>query len=315
MKFIKTGILTSLACLLISFHINASAEPCSRPEIWMDIYTGDTVTLDYVINDLSSVQVVYLGEIHTIDRHHRLQELIVEELIKKGKKIILGLEQMEAFNQETLDKFNNNTINFEKLAELTNWKERWSNYKDYQSIIEKVNKKGGIIKALNARDEIIKKIGKEGLGGLTKDERKKLPQNVDFSNRLQERLLNMILKVHSMMDPENLGTVIQAQISIDEKMADELYKIITVNKNENAIVVVLGGMMHFAYRLGVPQRLERRIKDIKDRIILFSESGDLELSRHDLAIARDIEITHQDLRFLNVPIADYINITPQKNVR
>jgi hypothetical protein len=67
--------------------------------------------------------------------------------------------------------------------------------------------------------------------------------------------------------------------------------------------------MHFAHGLGVPSRVRRHEPELTDRIVLLSESGDLTLTEHEKRISKKINLTHQDLRFLNIPIADYIHVT------
>jgi hypothetical protein len=42
----------------------------------------------------------------------------------------------------------------------------------------------------------------------------------------------------------------------------------------------------------------------------MSESGDVELTSQEQAMAREITITHEDIRFLNQPIADYLHLMP-----
>jgi hypothetical protein len=71
---------------------------------------------------------------------------------------------------------------------------------------------------------------------------------------------------------------------------------------------VLCGAGHVSYGLGMVSRVRRRLPEIKDRVILLSQSGDLELSPEELAITRDIEITHEQLRAINRPIADYLHV-------
>ena len=74
------------------------------------------------------------------------------------------------------------------------------------------------------------------------------------------------------------------------------------------LAIVLGGSLHFTHGLGTPYLVKKKIPSLKDRIIMLSNSGDLVLSKMEKALSRDIKITHEDLRFLQTPIADYINV-------
>ncbi len=302
-----------LLIFLIFITMNASGVTGkNRSSMWIDLYRGEPLHFESLIDDIKNVQIVYLGETHSIKRHHELQEAIVKALINNGKIIYLGLEQMEAYYQKELDRFNNCKITFKELAIITDWQERWGNYGAYEPIIRLVHKNNGKIIALNARAEIIKKIGRKGLKGLSQNEKKEMPDRMVLSDKEQERLLNIILKVHATMNPEKLRPVIDAQMSRDEKMADIISQHLKNLTDKKYIFIALGGAMHFSYRLGVPKRVAREIPSVKDRIILFSDSGDLELSYHEKAMAREITITHEDLRFLKSPIADYINVIELK---
>ena len=73
-------------------------------------------------------------------------------------------------------------------------------------------------------------------------------------------------------------------------------------------VVVLCGSGHVSYGYGVPSRVRSRIADVTDRIVIFSESGDVVLSEREKAMARAIEITHEQLRANTVPYADYLHV-------
>ena len=72
--------------------------------------------------------------------------------------------------------------------------------------------------------------------------------------------------------------------------------------------VVLCGEGHVSYGLGTAARVRRRMPGVVDRIVLLSESGDVELSPEERAAVRDVEITHQQLRAIGRPIGDYLQV-------
>jgi hypothetical protein len=51
---------------------------------------------------------------------------------------------------------------------------------------------------------------------------------------------------------------------------------------------------------------------LTDRILMLSESGDVELSPAEKAMARPISITHAQLQELGRPLGDYLYATEQK---
>jgi len=118
------------------------------------------------------------------------------------------------------------------------------------------------------------------------------------------------MMVHASATPQTLRPMIEAQIARDEAMAEALATFLESQQGQGRKMLVLCGAGHVAYGLGLPTRVRRRLPDVKDRIVLFSESGDVRLSPEEKAQARAIEITHEQLRELRQPIADYLWVKP-----
>jgi uncharacterized iron-regulated protein len=104
-----------------------------------------------VLDDLAGAGVVYLGEFHTLQGHHAIQEQVVTDLAKRGKPLVLGMEQLESFQQPAVDRYNRGEIGFEQLAEAVQWPKRWANYQQYRPVVEAARKFKIPILALNAR--------------------------------------------------------------------------------------------------------------------------------------------------------------------
>ena len=169
--------------------------------------------------------------------------------------------------------------------------------------------------ALNADADVVRRVARVGLSALNERERSELPEEMDLSNREHERLLEMMLPVHIFSHGEALRQMYEAQISRDEKMADVLATRIKKERAEgkSTLSVVIGGAAHFSYGLGVPSRTGRRLPGLSSRIIILSESGDLSLGERQRMMARDTGITHESLKFLSRPIADYIHVIERQN--
>ena len=312
---IKIGSIICIVLFLFAEGI-VSAEgnrKCPvRCSMIIDLFKGEPVGFKQFINDIKNVRVIYLGELHTIKRHHIIQKRVVEALCRNRKGVILALEQMESMSQDVLDQYNRGRIDFDEMSSKTKWASRWSNFRDYREIIESVHKHNGVIVAVNARDEIIKKIARTGLSGLSQKERKNLPRVIDTGNRKHERLITKILKVHAFLNPDRIRFFYEAQISRDEMMAERISHYLKRRETNGKIIMVLGGSHHFAFGLGVPDRVRRRIPGVTDRIILISESGDLSLSPMEKRLSRKIIITHDDLKLLNLPAADYLFVKERR---
>ncbi|HSV96647.1 MAG TPA: ChaN family lipoprotein [Spirochaetota bacterium] len=282
-----------------------------RCALWLDVYTGEPVSFDSMIEDCLKADVIYIGERHGLKRHHDMQRSFVEALAAKGRTLLLGIEQMESHYQPALDRFNRGEIDFDRLAADTDWERRWSNYLDYRAVLEACREAGGSVLALNARAEVVRAVARAGLCALDERERAELPAEIDLENEEHKRLLGMMLPVHAFTSGEGLRRMYEAQVARDEKMADILSeRLLKENAaGNNSIIVVIAGAAHFAYGLGVPSRVGRRVPGIRGRIIILSESGDLRPGERERMMARDTGITHEGLKFISKPIADYIHIT------
>lgn len=89
---IRLVLLRSLTlglALLLCSNMTASAD--CKPFI-IDLYMGEPVPLRAMFDDLCTVRIVYLGEIHTIARHHELEAEVLRGLLDRGLKLALGME-------------------------------------------------------------------------------------------------------------------------------------------------------------------------------------------------------------------------------
>ncbi len=276
--------------------------------MWIDVLKGEPVSFKEIVKDLEGVKVVYIGETHTIRRHHEIQESLIKALCGAGKKILLGLEQMESINQVHLDRYNNK-IDFETLAANTDWEKRWSNYRDYRNVLETVKSCGGRVIALNAQLETIRAVARDGLS-LHIEKKTLLPHIALYPDALYEAYLQKIMNVHGFMHhPKMLKNMVDAQIVRDEAMAQNLNYHMKKEEHREYLSVVLAGSGHVSFGMGIPDRLRKRFPGIRDRIVLVSESGDLHLDARNRPIAREIELSHEDLKAIGRPLADYIHIS------
>ena len=102
--------------------------------------------------------------------------------------------------------------------------------------------------------------------------------------------------------------MIEAQIARDEAMSAALADYLRSPAGRGRKAVVVCGSGHVAYGLGTPQRVRRRLGDANDRIVMLAECGDVRLSAEEKAVARPVEISHEQLRQIGRPVADYLQI-------
>jgi uncharacterized iron-regulated protein len=279
--------------------------------VWIDVYTGVPLPYEAVLQDLAAADVIYLGERHTVERHHAIQAAILTDLAHQAIPLALGLEQIESWQQPSLDRYNRGEIDWKQLAEATDWTRRWSNYRQYEPVLAAARQARAPVVALNARAETIRQVARSGgIAHVPPTARQELPGAMLLPDPVYEKLLSLQLMVHASAAPERLRPMIEAQIARDEAMAQTLATFAKSESGKNRKLLVLCGAGHVAHGQGIPTRVQRRLPGIRDRIVLLSESGEVQLSPEELAQARPIEITHEQLREIKQPVADYLCVKP-----
>ncbi len=293
----------------------ATAEEKPRAEFWLDLHMAEPIEDEADLwEDLTSVDVVFVGETHRLARHHRIQVIVAEKLLATKRPFVLGLEQIEARHQPVLDRYANGEIDFEGLAKEIDWKSEWDNYEDYRALLETVREGKGRIVGLNAPREVIRETGKVGIDGLKPEQRALLSEKIHTDDPVYERLLNLLLSVHSTFDPKFLKNVFEAQVARDDSMASALVAAlgpVPVEGQPRPIAMTVTGSGHIQFGLGTPDRVKWRRPDLQERIVLCSESGDLVLSPMEEAMRRAVQIRHRDIRFIQRPVGDYLSVKEQ----
>jgi uncharacterized iron-regulated protein len=302
-----------LLLLLPLMTLLSSAAVRPNGELWLDLIDGEETSEAAVLADLATAGVVYVGEAHTIARHHAMQLHLFEELAARGGALVLCLEQLEVRDQPAVDRFNRGEIDFDALATEINWAKKWKNYTDYRPLLEAARAHHMPVQALNAPPEVIRAISRGGgLVKLPADQRTALPAEIVTDDPVYEHMMNLQLAVHMAMDPAKLRPVFEAQVARDETMAANIAAArrlaTTSDKPRTAFVIVGAG--HVRHGLGTAARVRRRDPGIVERIVLLTESGQLELTAADKAATREISISHAQLREIGRPPGDYLHVLP-----
>ncbi len=281
-------------------------------DLWLDLIEGEETNEGAVLDDLATAGVIYVGEAHTIDRHHAIQLHLFQALAGRGVALALCLEQLEARDQPAIDRFNRGELDFDALATEIGWAKKWKNFADYRALCEFAQQNGIPVRALNAPSATIRAVSRGGgLANLPADQRALLADEIVTDDPVYERLMNLTLAVHMAMDPAKLRPVFEAQVARDETMAVHIIAARHTDAAERlrtAFVIVGAG--HVRHGLGTADRVRRREPGIAERIVLLTESGQLVLTESDKAASREITISHADLRAIGRPPGDYLLVLP-----
>jgi uncharacterized iron-regulated protein len=301
--------LPGLVLTFLALGVPLVCAAADRPLVWIDVCEGEPVDYAKVVEDLGKARVVYLGERHTLERHHQTQAKIIADLARGGASLLVAMEPLETSQQASVNRFNRGEIDFDGLAAVLDWGKHWPDYQQYRLVLDAARRAKADVIGLSPSPQVIRAVARSG--GAERIEpalRKQLPKEMDFNDPIYEKLLAVQLMVHMAASLERLRPMIEAQIARDEAMSAALSDYLRSPDGRNRKAIVVCGTGHVAYGLGTPQRVRRRLGDANDRIVVLAECGDLRLSPEELAVSRPVEISHEQLRKIGRPVADYLEI-------
>lgn len=235
---------------------------------------GQLLDLDAIIPELARHKVVFVGEQHPRFDHHLNQLAIIRGLHAIHPKLVIGVEFFQQPFQQYLDQFVAGQLNVEEFLKKTEYYERWRyDFRLYAPILEFARENSIPILALNVPTEFIQKVGREGLEGLSKEERAQLPSKIDHSNAAYRERLEEVFKNHPQYSGD-FETFYEAQLVWDEAMAESAAHYL--KDHPDAHMIVLAGNGHLAYGVGIPERLNRRLDTVSMAIVLNDWEGIIE---------------------------------------
>ena len=280
-----------------------------REETCLDVYQGEPISFEEMIDSLSKARIVYLGEIHTLKRHHRFQLHVIRALYQKNIPLAIGLEMLPFTSQSYLDFWIEGKLKKKKFLHLINWEKNWGiDFDLYEPIFEFAREKKIKLLALNAPRNLVKKVARKGLSGLTDEEKGILPP-ITLSTDEHRGYLALALSRHKTLRGESEQYAYEAQDVWDSTMAHYVVEYLKSDEGEDKTVVVLAGSGHMVYGYGIPERISRKL-DFPYRIILPTSSGDVEFQSEWESYIEPVELTHEDFHFIQKPIADFIFLVP-----
>lgn len=312
-----SGLAVTLL-MLLSACTSVPRSPTPAAEFWLDLARGEEAGEPEVLADLAGAGVVYVGEAHTIPRHHAVQLRLLQELFARGVPLVLCLEQLEARDQPAVDRYNRQEIDFAALAQEINWAKKWSNYADYRALCEFARQHRIPVRGLNAPAEVIRAVSRGGgLAQLAPDQRAQLPVEIVTDDPVYERLMRLELAVHMSADAAKLRPMFEAQVARDETMAAHIVAARHADAEGGAArtAFVVLGAGHIRFGLGTVARVRRREPGVQDRVVLITESGQLQLTAAEKKESRAVNISHADLRAIERPPGDYLRVLPQAGAR
>lgn len=227
----------------------------------------DMPDFDKVIFELVRKQVVFVGESHDRIEHHLNQLEIIKRIHAEHKKVAIGMEFFQQPFQIHLDEYIEGKIDEKEFLRKSEYFKRWRiDYRHYRPIIQYARQNGIPLLALDVKEEIQRKVGKEGINSLNEQEKKHLPDNIDRSNKQYRDMLQSIYNRHPRSDGQTFEKFIDVQLMRDEAMAQRTAEY--MDRHPDTRMIVLAGGGHLVYGHGIPDRVARRLVDPDMAIVL-----------------------------------------------
>ncbi|WP_378962252.1 ChaN family lipoprotein [Pedobacter jamesrossensis] len=233
--------------------VNLNAQDIKSNYKIYDVKKQKIISVDDIITDMNSADVLFFGEEHNDSIGHYLEAEIFKKLNEKyPQKTVLTLEMFHTDIQPIIDEYLADLIsekNFTKEARA------WPNYKDYRPLIEYAKAQKLTIIGGNAAtrySNAVTRGGLETLKNFPKTSSSFLPPlPIDTATGRYNEKFTDLLGGHSMGSMK----VYQTQNFWDATMAWSIAKFIKTHKNVK--VFQLNGRFHSDEKLGTLAQLQK----------------------------------------------------------
>jgi uncharacterized iron-regulated protein len=269
--------MRKIITLILLLHVTvAYGHPIDKVNARAALDMRNGMELESVVSKVSSSRVIYVGETHDRYADHLTQLEIIRLLHAKNPNIAIGMEQFQQPFQHVLDRFINGQLNEHGLIRESEWMDRWRyDYRLYRPILSYARDHHIPVIALNVSKEIVAKVSENGIDGLSQEDKKKIPNEIDDSDQEYKKRLKEIYEQHAHKGKNGFDGFLQVQLLWDESMAAKAAEYMRANPERQ--LVVLAGTGHLMYGSGIPQRVSRRVKG--ERAIILP-AGDLPLKKN-----------------------------------
>jgi uncharacterized iron-regulated protein len=227
-----------------------------------DTARGDTVTPPELAARLDGVRLLFVGESHTDMEFHRVQLRVLQELQKRGRQVLVGLEMYPATSaeQQWLDRWSSDkSLAEESFLGESHWYRSWGYHWNYYRDIFLFARAHGIpMFGVNLPRAAVQTIRMKGFDALAPDQRALLPERVDLESPEHQKLFRAFFgsedALHGNMPEPMFQAMYRAQCAWDAAMGWNAVQALRKHGGEKAIMVVLIGAGHVAYGLGAERQ-------------------------------------------------------------
>jgi uncharacterized iron-regulated protein len=225
-----------------------------------DAARGDVVTPPVLAERLDGVRLLFVGESHTDMEFHEVQLRVIQELHKRGRQVLVGLEMFPVTEQSVLDRWHEDeALTEEGFVRESRWYKNWGYHWNYYRDIFLFARQNGIrMFGVNVPRAVVQTARTKGLEALLPEQKAMLPPRIDTENVEHQRLFRAFFgsadALHGNMSDQMFQGMFRAQCTWDAAMGWNALQNLEKHGGEKAIMVVLIGSGHVAYGLGAERQ-------------------------------------------------------------
>ena len=224
------------------------------------------VSTSEIIADMKKYDVLLFGEAHDDSITHKMQTLLFQLMYEEyQKEATISMEMFDRDVQSIMDEYLTGKI---KKSYFLKDSRKWSNYKDYEPMVEFAKAKGLSVIAANAPFRYVSIATKGGLNALQDlSDRAKTamaPLPYTYASGLYRDKLDKLMG-HTPGEKRPSYDMIPGQSLWDATMAYSIYEY--HKKNPSSKIIHLNGRFHSEEYFGIYQRLVEYNKKIKALVV------------------------------------------------
>lgn len=164
------------------------------PEEIFRLPDGDPIPFIHLLEDINKTRVIFVGESHDQIAHHQIQVKLIQNLVKKGKDVVVAMEMFESSKQPILDRWSQGLLTEEEFLKEIQWDTTWNmDYELYKGILDEAKSHRLKVIALNVQRDLVRKVAQSGIEGLSPEDKKKLPE-MDLTDQSHRAYIKSIYR-------------------------------------------------------------------------------------------------------------------------
>jgi uncharacterized iron-regulated protein len=280
-SFVQTTIIASICLCVIGCAGSRPPQPPTaslagvaegfRPWQIVDAASGKAITFEELIARISSNDLIFVGEVHDNPDHHLIQIQILQAVASRSPSLTIGMEFFQEQQQPNVDRYIQGESTEKEFLEAVDWKKTWGfDYHLYRPLMLLARERTYRVLAINAPNDIVRKVARTGLKSLEPFERDQLPKEIDLTQDRHRAFLHEIYKEHSPRDLKDFEFFYEAQCVWEETMAHILAEHL---KSGEGRLIAFTGNGHIVNKFGIPDRTVRRVPASMVTVVPYPLNG------------------------------------------